>query len=102
MQTTRANSWRPGMLRVNTARFMNSARQHLETIVGRFHSASGERRMELIETLELGGKRQLMLVTCDGNQYLIGSGPGSVQAIAEMRSGAFREPVPEPDHRCQS
>lgn len=42
------------------------------------------RRMELIETLALGGKRQLMFVVCDGRSFLVGAGGEGVQAIAEM------------------
>jgi flagellar biogenesis protein FliO len=54
----------------------------------------GKRRMELVERLELGGRRQLMLVICDGQRYLVGAGGESVHAIAELRSseaGAGRE-----------
>jgi len=46
------------------------------------------RRMELVEVLALGGKRQLMLVVCDGRRYLVGAGGDSVQSIAEMGAGA--------------
>ena len=44
----------------------------------------GEPRMELLETLQLGGKRQLMLVLCDGQRYLVGAGGDSVHSIAEI------------------
>jgi flagellar biogenesis protein FliO len=47
--------------------------------------ARAKRRMELVEMLQLGGKRQLMLVVCDGQRYLVGAGGDSVQSIAEMR-----------------
>ena len=47
--------------------------------------ARTKRRMELVEMLQLGGKRQLMLVVCDGQRYLVGAGGDSVQSIAEMR-----------------
>jgi hypothetical protein len=46
--------------------------------------ARSERRMELLETLQLGGKRQLMLVACDGRRYLVGTGGDSVHAITEL------------------
>jgi len=48
--------------------------------------ARTKRRMELVEMLQLGGKRQLMLVVCDGQRYLVGAGGDSVQSIAEMRA----------------
>jgi hypothetical protein len=47
--------------------------------------ARAKRRMELVEMLQLGGRRQLMLVVCDGQRYLVGAGGDSVQSIAEMR-----------------
>ena len=45
-----------------------------------------KRRMELVEMLPLGGKRQLMLVVCDGQRFLVGAGGDSIHSIAEMRS----------------
>jgi flagellar biogenesis protein FliO len=48
----------------------------------------GERRLELIETLQLGGKRQLLLVLCDGQRVLVGAGGDSVHSIAEMNHPA--------------
>jgi|GEM_PF-1799180 len=52
-------------------------------------------RMHLVETLPLGGKRQLMLVECWGKKYLVGCGPDAVQTIApvEMTQTA---PAPQP------
>jgi hypothetical protein len=48
--------------------------------------------MHLVETLALGGKKQLMLVECWGRKYLVGCGPDVVQAITAIES---REPVIE-------
>jgi hypothetical protein len=47
--------------------------------------AGCERRLKLVETLQLGGKRQLMLVLCDGQPVLVGAGGDSIQAIVEIR-----------------
>jgi hypothetical protein len=47
-----------------------------------------ERHMRLIETLQLGGKRQLLLLVCDGRRYLAGTGGDSVQSIVEIPSAA--------------
>jgi flagellar biogenesis protein FliO len=55
--------------------------------------ARAKRRMELVEMLQLGGKRQLMLVVCDGQRYLVGAGGDSVQSIAEMREPLASEDV---------
>jgi flagellar biogenesis protein FliO len=41
-------------------------------------------RMELVEMLQLGGKRQLMLVLCDGQRYLVGAGGDSIHSIASL------------------
>ena len=43
-----------------------------------------ERRMELIEKLELGSRRQLMLIVCDGREYLVGAGADGIHAITEV------------------
>jgi Flagellar biosynthesis protein, FliO len=43
--------------------------------------------MELIETLSLGGKRQLMLVRCGGQHFLVGGGFDTVETIVPI-SGA--------------
>ncbi len=40
-----------------------------------------QRQMKLLETLPLGGRRQLMLVACGGRRYLVGSGAESVTTI---------------------
>jgi flagellar biogenesis protein FliO len=38
----------------------------------------------LVETLPLGGKRQLMLVTCGEEMFLVGGGPESVETIVRL------------------
>jgi flagellar biogenesis protein FliO len=44
------------------------------------------RQMQLVETLGLGGKRQLMLVSCDGERFLVGGGLESVETIVRVRA----------------
>jgi len=39
-----------------------------------------------VETLPLGGKRQLMLVTCAGESFLVGGGVDSVEAIVRLKA----------------
>jgi hypothetical protein len=46
---------------------------------------SAKRHMRLIETLPLGPKKQLLLVSCDGERFLIGTGTDSVQSILRVR-----------------
>jgi flagellar biogenesis protein FliO len=45
-----------------------------------------QRQLRLVETLPLGGKRQLMLVTCAGESFLIGGGLESVETIVRVRA----------------
>ena len=62
--------------------------------------------MKLVETLNVGGKRQLMLVVCDGERYLIGAGGDSVHSIQPL--GKSQERTAEctatrgSDDRCDS
>jgi flagellar biogenesis protein FliO len=43
-------------------------------------------QLRLLETLSLGGKRQLMLVMCAGERFLVGGGPESVETIVRLKS----------------
>lgn len=42
------------------------------------------RQMQLLETLSLGGKRQVMLIACDGEHYLVGCGTDTVTALVKV------------------
>lgn len=44
------------------------------------------RRMRLVETLVLDGKRRLILVSCDGEQFLVGGGVESVNTIVRIKA----------------
>lgn len=48
------------------------------------------RRLRLIETLPIGPRKELLLVLCDGEKYLIATGADSVQSILRA----------EPAHRA--
>jgi flagellar biogenesis protein FliO len=43
-----------------------------------------QKQLRLLETLPLGGKTQLMLVACGEENFLIGCGPDSVEAIVQV------------------
>ena len=58
------------------------------------------RRMELVEKLELGGRRQLMLVICDGRKYLLGAGSDGIHAIMEVGITPEHSPIPAQDAPC--
>ncbi len=57
-------------------------------LLRRFRSErkSETRQLQLVETLPLGGKRQLMLVTCAGEYFLVGGGPESLETIVRVRA----------------
>lgn len=54
----------------------------------RTHASSGARRRErglqVRETLALGGRRQIALVTCGERQFLVGMGSDTVDAIVPI------------------
>jgi hypothetical protein len=52
------------------------------------------RQLQLVETLPLGGKRQLMLVTCAGERFLVGGGLESVEAIVRLKAEVSLNSVP--------
>lgn len=55
-------------------------------------------QMRLIETLPLGGKRQLMLVQCANESFLVGGGPDQITTI--VRLGDATDSVVR-DGRCE-
>ncbi len=46
--------------------------------------ASAARQLQILETITLGPKKQLLLVRCGARQFLVGTGAESVQAIVCM------------------
>jgi flagellar biogenesis protein FliO len=44
------------------------------------------KQLRVVETLQLGGKKQLMLVTCGGESFLVGSGSDSVQTLVRLNA----------------
>lgn len=63
------------------ASVLNCVKKICAAVLGRLQVGRGQLHMELVETLNLGGKRQLMLVECDGQRYLIGVGGDGVHSI---------------------
>lgn len=49
------------------------------------------KQMHLLETLSLGGKRQLMLVSCAGERFLVGGGLESIETIVRVQSDPSSE-----------
>jgi flagellar biogenesis protein FliO len=50
-----------------------------------------QKQLRLVETLPLGGKTQLMLVACGEENFLIGCGPESVEAIVRVAAAALSD-----------
>jgi len=47
-----------------------------------------ERDLRLVETLSLGGRKQVSLVVCAGQKFLVGCGPDNVTSIVAVREEA--------------
>jgi flagellar biogenesis protein FliO len=59
----------------------------------RGQSGVQQKQMQLVETLSLGGKRQLMLVSCGGERFLVGGGLESVETIVRVKTEGSPEGV---------
>ncbi len=76
-------------------------------LLGLLRGWRGQREMQrkqlrLVETLSLGGKRQLMLVTCGGESFLIGAGMDSVETIVRLKAEVSLDVVAKSlDETCQ-
>ena len=60
----------------------------LLAVARHFRSADkrqARRHMRVVETLPMGPKRNLYLVSCDGERFLVGTGQESVQTIVRVR-----------------
>jgi flagellar biogenesis protein FliO len=73
------------------AKFVLRPRGLIGWIIARIRSTSGTqsrapREMHLVEKLTLGGKRQLMLVECGGERFLVGCGTDTVESIIQIRA----------------
>jgi flagellar biogenesis protein FliO len=76
-------------------------------MLGLLRGWRGQREMQrkqlrLVETLSLGGKRQLMLVTCGGESFLVGGGMESVETIVRLKAEVSLDVVAKSvDGTCQ-
>ena len=58
-------------------------------ILARLHNAYmkqsfTQKEMSVVETLALGGRRQLMLIECGGDRFLVGCGVDSIETIVPI------------------
>ena len=49
------------------------------------------KQMRVVETLALGGRRQLMLVSCGDEHFLVGGGMDSVETIVRVKADGAGE-----------
>jgi flagellar biogenesis protein FliO len=49
--------------------------------------ARAEKSLKVVEVLQLGGKRQVMLVACGEQRFLVGAGAEGVSAIVPVDAG---------------
>ncbi len=59
-------------------------------LLKRRRSERAQKQMKLVETLALGGKRQLMLVRCGEQKFLVGAGADGVQTIVAIAADEVR------------
>ncbi len=50
-----------------------------------------QKRLQLVETLALGGKKQLMLVRCGDEMFLVGGGTESIETILRVKDNSACE-----------
>lgn len=67
--------------------------------VSRGSRASERREMYLLETLCIGGRRQLMLVECGGERFLVGGGMDTVETIVQIARQTFLPGTNEDEER---
>jgi flagellar biogenesis protein FliO len=60
-----------------------------------------QKEMRLVEMLPLGGKRQLMLVSCGEERFLVGGGLESIETIVRLSDESSPKIVAKnPDELC--
>ena len=60
------------------------------------------KQMHVLETLSLGGKRQLVLISCVGERFLVGGSQEGVETIVRVTSDASpRVTSTDKDSTCQ-
>jgi hypothetical protein len=62
----------------------------------RGRAVSQQRQLQLVEALALGGRRQLMLVRCAGETFLVGGSYESVETIVRLGSAQVVDGTDEP------
>ena len=61
---------------------------------------AAEKQMHLLETLPLGGKRSLMLVSCAGELFLVGGSLEGIESIVRVQGEQSRNIAMKVDGSC--
>lgn len=72
----------------------------LEALRSRRHQHTAQRRMQLIETLPLGGKRQVMLIRCEEEMFLVGGSLEGIETIVPLQASGLQAIAKEVDETC--
>lgn len=60
-----------------------------------------QKRMQLVESLPMNGKRLLMLVSCEGEMFLVGGGIESIETIVPIKATGSQVMAKEADETCR-
>ena len=85
-----------GMERTNNPKASVEIQGLAGWVLGLLRGWRGERtaqrkQMRVVETLALGGRRQLMLVSCGDEHFLVGGGMDSVETIVRVKADGVGE-----------
>jgi len=75
-------------------------------VLGRLRGWRGQpemrrKQLRIVETLPLGGKRQLILVTCAGESFLVGGGMETVETIVRLKAVSLDVDANDLDGICR-
>ena len=92
----------PCKLATSNARQLHGLAGWIFTLLcGRSQREMSRKQLRLVETLSLGGKRQLMLVSCGGESFLVGGGLDSVETIVQVKSEQSADMFTNRDKSCR-
>jgi hypothetical protein len=78
-----ARHWRAMLMRKAAGR-MRRWFPWMKAILQGKGGGAAERQLQLLEVLPLGSRRQLMLVRCESERFLVGTGPDSVTSMLRI------------------
>ncbi len=74
------------LVRAGLLAIAHAGKQASVALRARVALKSSSRQMHVLETIALGARRQLLLVECEGQRYLVGAGPDQVGTILAIGS----------------